>query len=231
MLRTVLLPLVLLAGCSSEATNPLLPDGSARVQVMDFAQDFTIDPLPPGWSHRTFWTKPAMELSQTEKDGVRALRCETNGGGSIFGRATDVPLADYPTLVWDWYVEVPIDSPLDERTEEGDDHPARFYVKFRDTAGEDHAIEIIWSNETYKPGDYKILGDFHHYVANGLDENVGRWWHEEVDLRAIYQKATGRTDNGAITLIAIFCDSDETGTRSAAYFSDVALVKRAPEGE
>jgi len=223
------LPLALLVACSDEAENPIVSSGDERLEVMSFVEDFSFDPLPAGWTHRTFWTKPEMELSQTEKDGKRALRCETNGGGSILGRATDVPLSEYPTFVWDWYVEVPIDSQIDERTEEGDDHPARFYIRFRDTEGEDHTIEIIWSNDRFAPGEWKIIGDFHHYVANGLDANVGQWWHEEVDLQAIYRKATGRTDDARTTLVAIFCDSDETGTRSVAYFADVALSKHAPK--
>lgn len=222
-------PILFTVACSDGSNDALTPNGDERLSVMNFAEDFSFDPLPPGWSHRKFWTRSAMKLSQVEKDETRALRCETEDGGSIFGRAVDVPLDTYPTLVWDWYVEVPIDSPLDEKTREGDDHPARFFIKFRDSEGGDHAIEIIWSNETFKPGDYKIIGDFHHYVANGLDENIGRWWHEEVDLRAIYRKATGRTDAASTTQIAIFCDSDETDTRSVAYFSDVALVKRAPK--
>lgn len=223
-----LLSFLFMAACSEEASDPLTTTGIEDLTVMDFTQDFSFDPLPPGWIHRTFWTRSAMQLSQTEKDGKRALRCETDGGGSIFGRATAVPLDSHPTLAWDWYVEVPIDSDLDERTHEGDDHPARFFIKFRDSDGGDHAIEIIWSNKTYKPGDYKIIGDFHHYVANGLDENIGQWWHEEVDLRAIYQKATGRTDKASTTQIAIFCDSDETDTRSVAYFTNVVLTNREP---
>jgi hypothetical protein len=38
-------------------------------------------------------------------------------------------LAAYPVLAWRWYIELPIRSPPDERTREGDDHPARLFLK------------------------------------------------------------------------------------------------------
>jgi hypothetical protein len=37
-------------------------------------------------------------------------------------RHVDIDLAAYPMLAWRWYIELPIRSPLDERTREGDDH-------------------------------------------------------------------------------------------------------------
>jgi hypothetical protein len=36
-------------------------------------------------------------------------------------RAVDIDLAAYPILVWRWFIELPVRSPLDERTREGDD--------------------------------------------------------------------------------------------------------------
>ena len=104
--------------------NPLTADGASELAVMDFAQPVALDPPARGWRHRTFLTRPAMTISQTEKDGRQALKCETEGSGSIFGRFTDIDLTAYPGLAWSWLVEKPVDSPLDERTVEGDDHPA-----------------------------------------------------------------------------------------------------------
>src|SRR5215813_12662199 len=39
----------------------------------------------------------------------------------------DLDLADYQFLIWRWYIEEPIESPLDERTRERDDHPAQLF--------------------------------------------------------------------------------------------------------
>jgi hypothetical protein len=42
-------------------------------------------------------------------------------------RAVDVDLAAYPMLAWRWYIELPINSPLDERTREGAPGAAVFF--------------------------------------------------------------------------------------------------------
>lgn len=221
--------LLLLAACADDEVNPVTASaGAAEVVVMDFAEPFPLDPLPDGWRHRTFWMRPAMRIGFAEKDGVEALRCETDGSGSIFGRNTDVALSDYPLLSWRWFVELPIDSALDEATSAGDDHPVRLFIRFADSDGEDRYLEIIWSNRKYRPGDYKYIGDFPHYVANGRDENVGRWHDEEVDLLSIYRTVTKRDDAPRVKLIAIFCDSDDTDSRSIAYVADVRL-RQAPD--
>lgn len=205
--------------------NPVTADGSPEVMVMDFSKPVTLDPPARGWRHRTFWTRPAMMLSQGAKDDRQALRCETDASGSIFGRFTDVELGDYPELAWTWLIEKPIESDLDERTVEGDDHPARLFIAFEDTDSARHHVEIIWANKLFKPGEYKYIGDFPHYVANGGNDNVGKWYEEKVDLLGIYRKTTGRSDAPRVKFISIFCDSDDTRTSSIAYFGKVWIVK------
>ena len=208
-----------------QPVNPVTADGAPQVTIMDFAEPVSFDTPAPGWRHRKFWTRPPMTMTQTSKDGLPAARFETNASGSIFGRFTDIDLVAYPTLSWTWFVEKPIESTLDERTVDGDDHPARLFITFDDTSGGRHFLEIIWSNKLFKPGEYKYIGDFPHYVANGGNENVGRWIEEKVDLLSIYRETTKRIDTPRVTLIAIFCDSDDTKTSSVAYFGKVWLVK------
>lgn len=197
--------------------NPLTAQGEAQIVAMDFAKPVALDVPPRGWTHHKFWTRPAMQLSFVAKDGVPALRCETKAGGSIFGRWTDIDLAQYPKLSWRWLVETPLTSTLDERTREGDDHPVRWFLGFADSEGKPHNAEIIWGNTLLHRGDWKVLGSFVHYVADGGDENLGKWREESADLVAIYRKASGRTDTPRLTELAIFCDSDETGGHTVAY--------------
>jgi len=147
----------------------LKPDGGPIVTVMDFGQSFPLDPLPSGWRHRKFWTRSPMTIAAAVKDGVPSLRFETRNSASMLFRAVDIDLAAYPMLAWRWYIELPIKSPLDERTREGDDHPARLFLRFVTDRGEKRAMEVIWGNRL-KPGDYKYIGGFPHFVADADDD-------------------------------------------------------------
>lgn len=118
--------------------------------------------------------------------------------------------------------DIPIDSDTDEATREDDDHPIRLFLTFSNENGDSSAMEIIWSNKIYAPGDYKIIGDFYHYVANGLYSNVGNWFDQTVDLRQLYSDIGG-TGIPTLETLGFFCDSDNTATKSEGMFSDVVL--------
>jgi len=204
-----------------ERTN-VVTGGQPEVTVMDFSTPFSLDPLPAGWYHRTFWTRGPMQTAFAVKDGVPALRFETRSTASMLFRHVDLDLADYQFLIWRWYIEEPIDSPLDERTREGDDHPARLFLVFRTATGQDRRMEIIWGNKL-KAGDYKYIGGFPHYVADGSNENIRQWRSEEVDLREVYRHIWPDGAPAHLIDIAIFCDSDETHGHTVSYFADVKL--------
>jgi hypothetical protein len=109
---------------------------------MDFEQSFPLDPLPSGWRHRKFWTRSPMTMAFAVKEGVPSMRYETHDSGSMLFRDVDIDLAAYPMLAWRWYVELPIRSPFDERTREGDDHPARLFLRFATDRGGKRAMEV-----------------------------------------------------------------------------------------
>jgi Protein of unknown function (DUF3047) len=210
--------------------NPVLAGAEPTVTLMDFAAPPALQPLTPGWWHVGFLTKPKMDVSFVEKDQVKALRCETNGSGSIFGRHTDIDLAAFPRLTWSWLIEQPVVATIPETESEGDDHPARFLLEFNDGEQRTHHMEIIWSNGAFKAGQWKYIHNFPHYVANGGDaksgENTKQWFKENVNLLELYRTAFKRTDAPRLVNISIFCDTDETGTHSIAYFADVKLEKQ-----
>ena len=148
--------------------NPLL----AKQGPIDLLADLDTDDLPEGWAHRKFLTVKPADYRMTEEDGEPVLRCSTNNSASILARDTEIPLSSHSVLSWRWRVTTPIDSDTDESTKEGDDHPIRFFITFSNENSDRSAMEVIWSNKKYQPGDYKIIGDFYHYVANGLEENA-----------------------------------------------------------
>ena len=198
--------------------NPLTSDGTA----IDLLAGLDPNDLPQGWVHRKFLTVTAADYQMVQDDGETALRCITNNTASILGREMQVSVAALPTLTWDWKITQPIVSDIDEATKEGDDHPARLFLVFVNDSDDRKAMEIIWSNRKYAPGDYKIIGDFHHYVANGLTENTGTWHSETVDLQQIYADIGG-TGTPTLRVLGFFCDSDNTGAQSDAVFKNVRL--------
>ncbi len=145
-----------------ERANVLTGRGEPEVTVMDFSVPFSLNPPPAGWYHRTFWTRWPMQMAFAVKGGVPSLRFETRSTASMLFRHVDLDLADYQFLIWRWYIEEPIESPLDGHTREGDDHPARLFLVFQTATGEERRMEIIWGNKL-KAGDYKYIGGFPHY--------------------------------------------------------------------
>jgi len=203
----------------------LKPDGGPVVTLMDFGQPFPLDRLPSGWRHRNFWTRSPMTMAFAVKEGVPNMRFETHDSASMLFRHVDIDLAAYQMLAWRWYIEVPIRSPLDERTRDGDDHPARLFLRFATDRGENRAMEVIWGNRL-KPGDYKYIGGFPHFVADAGDDRVGRWFDEKIDLARVYAKIWKDAASAHLLDIAVFCDSDDTHTASVSYFDYVRLEQR-----
>jgi hypothetical protein len=63
-------------------------------------------------------------------------------------------------------------------------------------------------------------------VANGGDANAGRWLAQEVDMRQLYRELWGEPGGARLVEIALFCDTDQTGARSVAYFSSVRVNRK-----
>lgn len=200
--------------------------GEMELNVMDFRETMSLDPLPEGWWHRKFLTRAPMSMSFGYMDGDHALRLATANSASILLRFVDVDLKRYPLLAWRWLIEEPIDTDKDELTRAGDDHPARLFISFRNVANERRAMEVVWGNKL-GAGDYKYIERFPHYVANGGNENVGDWHDEEINLLDIYNEIWPEDDvTPHITEIGLFADSDETNDDSVAWFSYVNLKQQ-----
>ena len=221
------LVLSMLLGCAGEKPPPLLSNGKDTLPVMDFSVAKPLDPLPDGWIKNEFFTRSPMQYSFGTHQGVSAMRFATDDSASMLGRDMDIDLAQYPILTWKWLVEIPITSTISEKLREGDDHPARLFVTLETAKGERRAFEIIWANKEFQIGQYKIIDEFHHYTANGGDAKlIGRWFEERLDLQKIYREIWQDGEQPRLTHIAVFCDSDETGTRSVAWFSHITLRTR-----
>ena len=108
---------------------------------------------------------------------------------------------------------------------EGDDHPARLFLRFMTDRGEKRAMEVIWGNRLRR-GDYKYIGSFPHFVADAGDDRVGRWLDETIDLARVYAEIWKNAALAHLVDVAVFCDSDDTHTASISYFAYVRLERR-----
>ena len=208
--------------------TPLTANDSESGRIILLDKEFVTQPLSDGWAHRTFFNVTPTVYSIQMNDERRSLHCRTDNSGSILARNMQVNLEEFPILNWEWKIEKPLTGVIDEQSSAGDDHPARLFLRFSNNTGATKSAEIIWSNTRFKPGDYKIIDGFYHLVANGLNENAGVWHQEVVDLEKLYQKISNGNNNDKpiLTVLGFFCDSDNTGGSSSAYFHNVGLQTR-----
>ena len=86
-------------------------------------------------------------------------------------------------------------------------------------------MEVVWGNRL-KAREYKYIGGFPHFVADGGNDRVGRWLDERIDLARIYAEIWKDAAPAHVVDVAVFCDSDDTHTASISYFSYVRLERR-----
>jgi hypothetical protein len=159
----------------------LKPDGGPVVTEMDFGRGFPLDPFPSGWRHRTFWTRSPMTMAFAVKHGVSSMRFETRNSGSMLFRQVDIDLAAYPCSRGAGSSSCQYRAPLMRARVKGTITRRGCFFGSRRDPGEKRAVEVIWGNRL-KPGDYKYIGGFPHFVADAGDDRVGRWLDEKIDL-------------------------------------------------
>ena len=151
-----------------------------------------------------------MTMSFAIKDGVPSMRFETHDSASMLFRSVDIDLAAYPMARLALVYRVGDPQPTREPTREGDDHPARLFLRFLTDRDEKRAMEVIWGKRL----NYKYIGGLPHLVADAGDDRGGRRLDERIDLAAIYAEIWKNATPARLTDIAVFCDSDDTHTAS-----------------
>jgi hypothetical protein len=90
---------------------------------------------------------------------------------------------------------------------------------------EKRAMEVIWSNRL-RPGEYKYIGGFPHFVADAGEKRTGRWLEEKIDLGHISAEIWKDAAPVHLVDVAVFYDSDDRHTASVSYFAYVRLEQR-----
>lgn len=199
-------------------------EGQKELVVMDFSAPPSLNPIENGWEEQSFvWHKP-MEMSFVEKESKKAIRLKTKDSASILLRKVNINLQEFPVLNWEWFVEKPISTKVNENSIEGDDHPIRIVIYLEDMSNEEKIIEIVWGNYL-EAGNYIFVDGYKHFVARGGEKNTGKWFQETVNLARLYQNIYLEEPEARITDIGLFSDSDDTNGETIAYVSKVSLKK------
>lgn len=185
--------------------------------------DFTAG-FNPGWKHEKFSGR--TDYSIVEETGNLVLRGESRGTASALVCEKKIRLQEYPILSWRWKI-ADILADGDARTKEGDDYPARIYVVFPHWfVPKTRSINYIWANKL--PQGTELPNS---YTANSIliatqsgRARAGQWVSERHNVAEDYRRIFGE-EPPTVGAIAIMTDSDDTKSRSIAWFDDLRFER------
>lgn len=180
-----------------------------------------------GWTPQTFRNKAPTQyrLAPGPEGSVLDARCAAGASGLIWRERID--LARTPLLRWRWRVDG-VYAGLDERTEAGDDFPARVYA-VRDggwAPWRTRSLVYVWASSEPAGSDWRsAYTDQAHIVAlrSGAAE-AGQWREERRDLRADFQRYFGLALDH-VDGIALMSDCDDGGRSASAAYGDLRLER------
>lgn len=245
-----------LQGCASprHADETLeFPDAPEAVEAVDpigltpWAQASLPQFDAKPWHHLTLPGKRVTQFDAVQVDGRTALSAAADTSASMVRRQLHVAPADLGRLRFSWKVPALIPN-ADMAKRDTDDAPVRLVLAFegdrtafstrnamlselaRALTGEPMpyaTLMYVWCNERapgtvlHNPRTDRIRKIVVESGAPGL----GRWQDYERDVRADFLQAFGE-EPGALVAVALMTDSDNTGTRTQAWYGPLELVSR-----
>lgn len=188
-----------------------------RLVIGDFAaRDLS------GWETESFEGETQYDF--IEIDGLTALRAQCDGSASGLVFQQEIDLTRTPVLNWSWRIER-IYRGLNEKTESGDDYPARIYVihdggllKWRS-----RAINYVWSSSqpSGKTWPNAFVGQATMVaVRSGAPAATNRWYSQSRNIAEDFEQIHG-LELDDIDAVALMTDCDNSGQRSRAYYGDI----------
>jgi len=189
-----------------------------------------LDEFPPGWDDEWKQKKFSDDANEVqiveEPNGNRVLEFDSRSTASGLWCELKVEPLSSGHLSWRWRVEQSLESPLDERSKNGDDYAARVFVIYRSSflPWRTQAICYVWSDRepvgaTY-PNPY--TGRVATIVLQSGNANAGEWVTEQRDIVADHLAAFGKQP-GKVSGFAVMVDTDNTGTSTTTWFDDLVL--------
>lgn len=176
-----------------------------------------------GWDAQSFVGDTQYQRVADAQRGF-VLQGVADGTASALGFERRIDPAQTPWLEWSWQVVTAPTLGAPEQSKAGDDYAARVYVVRKGAFGilstqslvyvhsSARAVDDIWDSPY--TGKVKMLA-----VANGTS---GDWIRVKRNLAADWQRAFGRSLD-ELDGVALMVDADNSGSRAAARFGQIAL--------
>ncbi|MCK0716249.1 DUF3047 domain-containing protein [Chromohalobacter sarecensis] len=170
------------------------------------------------WSTRAF--EGETRYSIVQDDGVEVLQANAQGQASAKYLEREIDLRKTPYLHWCWKVDTRY-SGLDERTQAGDDYPARFYVarKTGFLPWQVQSVNYVWSsNQSVGASWENAFTDRAMLLAlQGEQSPLGEWRAEVRDVGGDFEALFGESVT-SIDGVALMSDGDSAGGNATAWY-------------
>ena len=228
---------------------PLFAFAESLIPAFDLEK--AVEGIPKGWRHIEFHSveKPTS-YKLVKVDGHVALEADSEKGASAVVYPVDS--SSEKILRWKWKIKSTLPKG-DARKVEGDDYAARIYVIFRfDPSGASLVTRAKYKALKILHGRYPPHATLNYIWANRLpkrevvvspytdrsymvatesgNEGAGQWIEEEVDIAADYRKIFGE-EPPLIEGIGIMTDTDNTGSKTTAWYCDIELIDPEKKSE
>lgn len=235
-----------LAGCahqnrSTQSADAPVPQASA--EPLQWAQENQWNAYPLPGKKRTRYSKVQM-------DGRDAMLAVADSSASMLRKKIRLNANELQQLRFSWKVPQLIEN-ADVALRESDDSPVRIVLAFegdrsnwtaknamlselsRTITGEElpyATLMYVWSNQQAAGSviNNPRTDRIRKIVVESGKKNLGQWLDYERDIKADFQRAFGEAP-GALVGVALMTDTDNTRTKTKAYYGPVSMASQAPK--
>ena len=240
--RCILLMLwgYLLIGCASSVSVDAATSPAAANNTLPPASWSRVgDEHTGNWQHFSFPSKTPTTYRYTFEDGRDAVHAHSLSSSSMLRRDLSISAQKLGTVQFSWKVPELLKN-CDVGIPEVDDSPARILLTFEGDRAKFSAknalvselaqlllgeplpyatLVYVWSN--HHPLERVILSPrtdrVRSIVVESGDQHLNKWQDYERNIRVDFEKAFGEAP-GALLRIAIMTDSDNTQSKTAAWY-------------
>lgn len=209
------------------------------------AQSLPPAPASTGWEHQTFHGKAPNQFRYVRQDGRDAVATVSSASASLLRHAVRIAPQDLGRVRFSWKVPE-LMAAADMASREADDAPVRIVLAFdgdrsrfsprdallaelvRTLTGEPMpyaTLMYVWCNQRAAGSVIRSprTDRIRKLVVQSGPRELNRWLDYERDIRADFQAAFGEPP-GPLIGIAIMTDSDNTRSRTQAWYGPVRLL-------